>query len=349
MSHLESLKAKIAAGQAHCAVIGLGYVGLPLAVEFAKSGIPAQRFRGSGGLGLDRETVQVLEITKLTERSSGPLTVHVDSFEGNNLVFVDEGHRGSSGETPTARGCAGAAILGSEWAWITSAAPIRPPGPVPPIILRSRLNSRAKARAFRTVAPSSLIPSLAFAEEYAGAVIDEDQYDQKSEIIAGQSRYGIGTAARAYFSRPAAELSLAEAAALAAMIQGPNRLSPIDDAAALRGRRDWVLSRMEELGWATAAEVAQAKAAAVTPRPSPPRTRAPVHLLGWVREEVEGAARGRAEQGRGFLVETTVDPYLQELAEQAVDGVLPAVFEKSFKGFPAVTEVIDPGAERRPG
>ncbi len=66
--------------------------------EFAKSGIPAQRFRGSGGVGLDRETVQVLEITKLTERSSGPLTVHVDSFEGNNLVFVDEGHRGSSGE-----------------------------------------------------------------------------------------------------------------------------------------------------------------------------------------------------------------------------------------------------------
>ncbi len=39
MSHFEALKAKIAAGQAHCAVIGLGYVGLPLAVEFAKSGM----------------------------------------------------------------------------------------------------------------------------------------------------------------------------------------------------------------------------------------------------------------------------------------------------------------------
>lgn len=39
MSHLETLKAKIAAGDARCAVIGLGYVGLPLAVEFAKSGM----------------------------------------------------------------------------------------------------------------------------------------------------------------------------------------------------------------------------------------------------------------------------------------------------------------------
>jgi penicillin-binding protein 1B len=137
--------------------------------------------------------------------------------------------------------------------------------------------------------------------------------------VQGLAIHGIGTAARAYFSRPAGELSLAEAAALAAMIQGPNRLSPIDDAAALRGRRDWVLSRMEELGWATAAEVARAKAAPVTPRLSPPRTRAPVHLLTWITEEVEGAARGRAEKGRGFLVETTVDPYLQELAERAVE------------------------------
>ena len=42
--------------------------------------------------------MQVLEITKLSERGSGPQTVHVDSFEGNNLVFVDEGHRGSSGD-----------------------------------------------------------------------------------------------------------------------------------------------------------------------------------------------------------------------------------------------------------
>ena len=39
--------------------------------EFAKSGIPAQRFRSSGSASLDRNTVQVLEITKLTERGAG--------------------------------------------------------------------------------------------------------------------------------------------------------------------------------------------------------------------------------------------------------------------------------------
>jgi membrane peptidoglycan carboxypeptidase len=137
--------------------------------------------------------------------------------------------------------------------------------------------------------------------------------------VDGLAVHGIGTAARAYFSRPAAELGLAEAAALAAMIQGPNRLSPLDDAAALCGRRDWVLGRMEELGWATLAEVAQAKAAPVAARPSPPVSRSPVHLLTWVEEEVGQAAPNKAGEGRGFLVETTVDPYLQELAERAVE------------------------------
>jgi hypothetical protein len=104
---------------------------------------------------------------------------------------------------------------------------------------------------------------------------------------------------RAYFSRPAAELSLAEAAALAAMIQGPNRLSPIDDAAALRGRRDWVLERVEVLGWATAAEVAQATAAPVTARPSKLERRAPV-----ICSDGAGGGRGGGAEpgrrGRGF-------------------------------------------------
>ena len=64
---------------------------------------------------------------------------------------------------------------------------------------------------------------------------------EKEEILAaylnsvylghvGQTAvHGLGTAAQVYFARDAEDLSLAEAAALAAMIQGPNRLSPIDD------------------------------------------------------------------------------------------------------------------------
>ncbi|HHT45749.1 MAG TPA: DEAD/DEAH box helicase family protein, partial [Firmicutes bacterium] len=69
--------------------------------ELAASGIPARRFElNSGGLYMGgKNTVQVIEITKLVEeKRGGGVSVPVEVFEGNNLIFVDEGHKGSGGE-----------------------------------------------------------------------------------------------------------------------------------------------------------------------------------------------------------------------------------------------------------
>lgn len=63
--------------------------------EFQKSGIEAEIFNKDGrGLFAGR-AVEILEVTKLKEEM-GEKTVAVDAFEGNNLVLVDEGHRGAS-------------------------------------------------------------------------------------------------------------------------------------------------------------------------------------------------------------------------------------------------------------
>ena len=66
--------------------------------EFRVSSIGAGVFSKQhvGGL-FDKEDVDIIEITKLSEKD-GDKTVAVDSFEANNLVLVDEGHRGSSGD-----------------------------------------------------------------------------------------------------------------------------------------------------------------------------------------------------------------------------------------------------------
>jgi len=64
--------------------------------ELQLSGIPACLFQQSATVLPG--TVQIIEITKFTAGTSGPQTINVDSFEGRNLVFVDEGHRGSSGD-----------------------------------------------------------------------------------------------------------------------------------------------------------------------------------------------------------------------------------------------------------
>jgi hypothetical protein len=64
--------------------------------EFEASGIAAEIFsKESTGL-FAGHSVEILEITKLQE-DSGDKTVAVDAFEGNNLVLVDEGHRGAGG------------------------------------------------------------------------------------------------------------------------------------------------------------------------------------------------------------------------------------------------------------
>lgn len=67
--------------------------------EFKLSNIPANVFSKKlvGGL-FDKDSIDIIEITKLSEYD-GDKTVAVDSFENNNLVLVDEGHRGSSGDT----------------------------------------------------------------------------------------------------------------------------------------------------------------------------------------------------------------------------------------------------------
>ena len=69
--------------------------------EMTASGIPCRRFDlDESGLIIGvQDAVRVIEITKLVEqKSGGGARVPVEAFEGDNLVFVDEGHKGSGGE-----------------------------------------------------------------------------------------------------------------------------------------------------------------------------------------------------------------------------------------------------------
>ena len=69
--------------------------------EMAVSGIRSERFSlNESGLALaGKHTVRVIEITKLVEQKrGGGVSVPVECFEGNNLILVDEGHKGTGGE-----------------------------------------------------------------------------------------------------------------------------------------------------------------------------------------------------------------------------------------------------------
>ena len=68
--------------------------------ELANSDIRCERFNVEGNrLAYAHNAMQIIEITKLVEeKTSKGMSVPVEAFEGNNLIFVDEGHKGSGGE-----------------------------------------------------------------------------------------------------------------------------------------------------------------------------------------------------------------------------------------------------------
>ncbi len=68
--------------------------------ELRNSDIRCERFNVEGNrLAHSRNAMQVIEITKLVEEKAGSgVSVPVEAFEGNNLIFVDEGHKGSGGK-----------------------------------------------------------------------------------------------------------------------------------------------------------------------------------------------------------------------------------------------------------
>ncbi|MBZ6075963.1 transglycosylase domain-containing protein [Microvirga puerhi] len=74
-----------------------------------------------------------------------------------------------------------------------------------------------------------------------------------NQIYFGGNAYGIAAAAKSYFGKPVADLTLAEAAYLAALPKAPNtyRLDLAENRERAKDRRDWVLARMADDGLIT--------------------------------------------------------------------------------------------------
>ena len=146
-----------------------------------------------------------------------------------------------------------------------------------------------------------------------------------NEIYLGLGSYGVAAAAQAYFNKPLDQLTLAEAAFLAALPKAPNNYNPFRFPDAAKARRDWVLDRMSEDKAITIAQAAAAQAEPIVPsefhRPQP------IPGADWFAEEVrrELIAQFGADvttQG-GLMVRTSLDPTLQIAAEKAVrDGLM---------------------------
>jgi penicillin-binding protein 1B len=199
-------------------------------------------------------------------------------------------------------------------------------------VRRGRVTQGGSTLTQQLVKNRDLTPRRSLGRKVSEALraLDVESEHEKTEILevylnhvylghsGGLAVHGFGAGARAYFGKEAAALRLDEAALLAGLIRSPNRLSPLRHAGAARARRDQVLARMGELGWATPAEVSAARARPLGVEPTPPAAPLAGSFLGWAASIARGQAPDRLSRGRGVVIETTLDPLLQRQAEEAV-------------------------------
>ena len=134
----------------------------------------------------------------------------------------------------------------------------------------------------------------------------------------GNRAYGVGAASEFYYGKPLDQLALDEIASLAAIPKFPSSGNPISNPERARERRDYVLTRMRELGYISAAEerASQAVEMHASPHERPVEVYAP-YVAEMVRQEMI-ARYGGDVLTKGYHVTTTIDPVLQAAADAAV-------------------------------
>ncbi|PPD21597.1 penicillin-binding protein 1A [Methylocystis rosea] len=156
-----------------------------------------------------------------------------------------------------------------------------------------------------------------------------------NEIYLGLGNYGVAAAALNYFNKSVNELTLAEAAYLAALPKAPSNYHPFQNRERALERRNYVIDRLIADGYVTADEGAKAKAEplGVNPRVLSPNT----YVAGYFAEEVrrqllEQQSEKKLYEG-GLSVRTTLDPKMQALTRKALaDGLVRYDEAHGFRG-----------------
>jgi membrane peptidoglycan carboxypeptidase len=168
----------------------------------------------------------------------------------------------------------------------------------------------------------------------------------------GSGAYGIEAAARHYFGRSAATLTLPQAALLAGVVRYPYAYDPTVHPETAIERRNTVLNRMAELHWASKADVSAAERTPlnldVTSTPNGCVESSAPFFCDYVQREIltnpifgaTASARKLLLQRGGLTIRTTLDPRMQRAAQHAVDHYVP---QKNSSHKAAAEVLVQPG------
>ncbi len=156
-----------------------------------------------------------------------------------------------------------------------------------------------------------------------------------NEIYLGGGAYGVAAAQR-YWNKSLNEITLDEAAYLATLPKAPSRYDPYKHTKRALARRNWVIDRVVENGFATPEEGEEAKARplGVLARKYGPQIHASEYYAEEVRREILDRFGEDKLYGGGLSVRTSLDPRMQAIAREAlVDGL--TSYDRSHAGWRA--------------
>jgi 1A family penicillin-binding protein len=139
-------------------------------------------------------------------------------------------------------------------------------------------------------------------------------------VYLGAGAYGMSAAARIYFDKSLADLTLPEAALLAGLIQAPSRYDPVRNLDAAHRRGTLVIDAMLEAGAIDSRAAEKAKARPATLKLSPRTALAGSWYADWIAKHELPKIAGFVQ--RAMRVRTTLQPELQQLAERIVNEAL---------------------------
>jgi len=161
-----------------------------------------------------------------------------------------------------------------------------------------------------------------------------------NQVSFGPNIYGVETASKSYFGKSVSEITLAQAALLAATIKAPSYLYPYGEhIEELLGRKDYILNRMAELGYISQEEKVKSQKEEIRFVEASPNILAP-HFVMYVKDLLEQKYGADFLKEEGLKVYTTLDFELQKSAEEIIKKQ--SKINEKYRAFNASLVALSP-------
>ncbi|MDH6168590.1 penicillin-binding protein 1A [Variovorax boronicumulans] len=154
-----------------------------------------------------------------------------------------------------------------------------------------------------------------------------------NQIYLGNRAYGFAAASEAYFGKPLQELTIAEAAMLAGLPKAPGANNPVNNPQRARGRQFYVIDRMQEAGFITAEQAADAKNEELHLRDAADPNRLHAEYVAETVRQLMYAQYGDSTYTRGLKVYTSLVAADQAAAYKALrKGIMDYERRQIYRG-----------------